>query len=139
MVLFNKRRGVWEIYFNQISMKCPNLGFILVLWQANGRGGSNISVTTYCMQHVQMYFCKIFTWTYKIKCVDSSYVKVVSTLQAYWCVSYFRSKEAAILLHYQHGDLLPYLLEYPTGEFHVGQWLGYMRQLEERFTHLTVT
>ena len=62
--------------------------------------------------------------------------------QAYWCVSYIRSKESAILLHYQRGDLLPHLLEYPTGvsgEFQASKWLGYMRQLEERFIHLTIT
>ena len=30
------------------------------------------TVTSYCMQHVQMYICKTFTWIYIIKYIDSS-------------------------------------------------------------------
>ncbi|XP_070575308.1 protein broad-minded-like [Ptychodera flava] len=58
--------------------------------------------------------------------------------QVYVCVAIFKHMQQSILLHAQHKDLQVFLKEEPIRDFHVGNYLEFMQELEQKYRKLVL-
>ena len=59
--------------------------------------------------------------------------------QVYFCLAIFKHLKRGILLHTQERDLVIFLKEEPLWNFHVGDYIIFMREMEQKYRSVILT